>query len=141
MKRLLSIILALAMLIEPVGVIFCFAAGRTPEEVHMDLIRLMNEQELGKVRVIATLLIDGTMNIQIAYFDRDGRFIKNVDVKEEDYEDLEKEIQGAEVLGKLRGLNLSVAQIIYEVYVKGNSDVNIYYLDSIGRIKCTEYEN
>ena len=126
------------MLIEPVGVIFCFAAGRTPEEVHMDLIRLMNEQELGKVRVIATLLIDGTMNIQIAYFDRDGRFIKNVDVKEEDYEDLEKEIQGAEVLGKLRGLNLSVAQIIYEVYVKGNSDVNIYYLDSIGRIKCTE---
>ena len=129
------------MLIAPVGVVSCFSAGRTPEEVHMDLIRLMNEQDLGKVRVIATLLINGTMNIQVAYFDRDGRFIKNVDVKEEDYEDLEKELQGAEVLEKLRGLNLSVAQIIYEVYVKGNSDVNIYYLDSIGRIKCTEYED
>lgn len=129
------------MLIAPAGVISCFAAGETPEEIHMNLMRLMNEQELGKVRVIAVLLVDGTMNAQIAYFGRDEKFIKNVDVKEEDYKDLEKELLDMEVLRKLRGLNLHVAQIIYEGDVKGNSGVNIYYLDSNGRIKYTEYED
>lgn len=141
MKRFLSIILTLAMLIAPVGAASCFAAGKTPEEVHMDFMRIMREQRLGKVRVIAALLDDGTMNAQLVYFGKDGRFLKSVGVDKEGYEDLKKEFENMNVLRRLRRLKLSVAHLVYESDAKGNSSINIYYLDSKGRIEYTEYED
>lgn len=138
MKKVISVVLVLLILISPIGVVSKVGACNTQKNSKIEIIRCMRAQRLSKVRIIATLLIDGTMSVSLAYFDEYGRFLNFTNANYEVYEFLKKEFSKMKVLYKLKILNLDIVQVIYEIDNEGDLSVNIYYLDFVGRIKYTE---
>ena len=66
MKKFLSAVLALSILIMPVGAISSFADGILEGELS-PLIRFIKEQQSEKLKIIATMFIDGTLDVGIVY--------------------------------------------------------------------------
>lgn len=134
MKKVLSLVLALVMLIAPVGAVSCFANGGSEDEL-MSIIELMKEQQLGKVKIIATMFIDGRLDVGIVCLGRDGRFLKSVNAGENGYRYFKRKFEYLKVLDKMKEHKLDLAQIVYENDDDGNSYLRIFYLDKKGNFK------
>lgn len=141
MKRFLSAVLALIMLIAPMGAASCFASSEPPEEVKMFLLQGMRYQRWGKIRVTADLFDCGKIRAKASCFGEDGKILRTVLVKEEKHEYLKRVFHFMYILERLRKLNLDIAHFVYEIDNKGNSSMSIYYLDSQGVIRDIQYGN
>lgn len=134
MKKFLSVIFALAMLIAPVGVTSCFAYGSSQEFIK-SLAELVVEQDCESVKIIATMFADGTLDVGIIFLGKDGRYLKSIDAHRKDYNFFAKSFKDLGSLYKMQIYGLYMAQIIYQYHIKGDSSINIFYMDAKGNFK------
>lgn len=134
MKKALSALLALVILIAPVGSMSCFADAVSEGELG-SLVKLMKEQQSGRLKVIATMFIDGTLDVGIVYLGKDGRFLKNISADRDLYRHFRRKFEFLGILDKMKRHNLEITQMIYENDGEGSLYMRIFYLDAEGRFR------
>ena len=133
MKKFLSAVLALSILIMPVGAISSFADGILEGELR-PLIRFMKEKHLGKIKVIATMFIDGTFDVGIVFLGEDGRFLENISADRDLYRHFRKKFEFLGILDKMRLYNLNTTQMVYEIDGQ-DCLTRIFYLGAEGQFR------
>ncbi len=133
MKKFLSAVLALSILIMPVGVISSFADGILEGELS-PLIRFIKEQQSEKLKIIATMFIDGTLDVGIVYLGKDGRFLENISADRDLYRNFRRRFEFLGTLNKMRRNRLIATQMVYEVDGK-DCFIRTFYLGAEGQFK------
>ena len=133
MKKFLSAVLALSILIMPVGVISSFADGILEGELS-PLIRFIKEQQSEKLKIIATMFIDGTLDVGIVYLGKDGRFLENISADRDLYRNFRRRFEFLGTLNKMRRNGLIATQMVYEVDGK-DCFIRTFYLGAEGQFR------
>ena len=134
MKRFLSAVLALIMLIAPMGAASCFADGGKYNKLFFDTMR---ELKLGKTRSIVVLMEDGRYFSEVDLFGEDGSYIGTQESTEQSYRILGPTLIEFGFQELIRFLGCSKAHLICDNDVKGFYSVVINFYNSDGTIVKT----
>lgn len=123
MKKFLSVILALAMLVAPIGVMSSFADGGKYAEAFSDLDNAILEA----VSISAFLNEHGRYNVSFDFFSQGEQFLRTIDAPEGmNFELIDDVLEKFKVKEEMIKTGSSKALIMVKIQVGGRSRVVIY---------------
>lgn len=116
MKKVLSIILVLSMLIMPVKMSFCFADGarKDTSQSFEDVLRIMKSRGLVKIVTVVNVDDKGNFTIRLDFWGQKKRFLGAHVLSKDNkmYERFEKQIENNHVRETMKSLNCSRALLV-----------------------------
>ena len=142
MKKFLSVILMLTMLIAPVGAVSCFADGEKDVKSAFDIMR---EGNVSKFQADIVLLKDGRYLAQMSLFGEDGQYLGTEEANERAYKTVGKTLIELRLMEIIRTLGCDKVHIVFEKDLGGHYSINANFYDAEGIIvktfKKEGYEN
>lgn len=132
MKKFLSIILALAILIAPVGAVSSFADGRQGSyELTVDTMKLLG---IAKSQIITDVADDGSLSAKACFWGSDGSLIAEQLLMDRHYVVIEEKITELKILTSMRKLKCCRARIVFEVAEEDFSSIHAYFYNAQGTL-------
>lgn len=138
MKKFLSVILALAMLVVPVGAMSCFADGG----LGSGLLATMEKIGATKIQTVIILDKDGIYMTRYALFGKKDKFLRAQPCSAEAHMAIENVIDQTDVLQKINDLRCDKASLIFNGDINGFYFLQISFYNSKNElVKSEEYNN
>ena len=138
MKKFLSVILALAVLLVPMGATSSFADGGLGHE----LLATMKQIGAAKIQMIITLDKDGIYTTRFALFGKKNQFLRAQPCPDVAHMSIENALDQTHVLQDIIDLKCDKAFIIFDGDINGFRFLQISFYNSKGElVKSEKYKN
>lgn len=131
MKKFLSVVLLLAMLIMSVGAMPCFADGELGAGNHFSGSM---KRRMEKAQIIAEVKKDGTFVLRMLCFKKQGLLFGVYEAPGSIYPSFAKKLSGLKILNKIKEWKCDKALVIFGDDAKSHDYVLATFYDAYGRI-------
>lgn len=132
MKKVLSVVLAFAILIVPVGVNSCFADGG--QDIKSGLGEAMKCCKVDMMQVIADVNKDGAFVLHSRCFADKGRTLEIFALPKSYYPYFARKLSDLEILDMIKRLECNMARVIFERSDKADGSIYVIFYGAQGQI-------